>query len=394
MQYEKNQVSASDLKNSFSNLGVSEDTKKEINKILKLDTLEKSGKSVVTVGQAFTSDDLKNTFNPLDLSQQLGQAKNAQAVLLDIGADSGKTVVLDLPKTNAKTFVFDSAANLSAEFKASGSVVISGSGSDELTITGSKNVVEAGAGDDTITTAGGNDTINGGDGNDVLSSGAGNDSVSGGTGNDNIDGGDGNDTLDGGAGNDTLIGGNGNDKIDAGAGDDVLNGGNGNDTLTAGDGNDALSGGAGNDKLYGDAGNDTLVGGDGNDTLEGGSGSDILKGGSGTDTYVWGSDAVQAGETDHLFDGKGSKLVINFEGLKVNDQIITDLNKGIVHVGDTIDANNNIAFTQVDGKNMLQIDTDGLTDINGHYTADFQIEIVGTVKGVDFNAKTDTFTLI
>lgn len=393
MQYEK-KVLASDLKGSVSNLGVSEDTKKEINKILKLDTLEKSNKSVVTVDQKFDSAQFNNTFNPLDLSQQLGKAKSTQAVLLDINADSGKTVILDLPNTNAKAFVFNSGADLSAEFKASGSVIVSGSGSDELTITGSKNLVEAGAGDDTITTAGGNDTINGGDGNDVLSSGAGNDSVSGGSGNDNIDGGSGNDTLDGGDGNDTLIGGDGNDKIDAGAGDDVLNGGNGNDTLTAGDGNDALSGGAGNDKLYGDAGNDTLVGGDGNDTLEGGTGSDILKGGSGNDTYAWKSTDVQAGDTDLLFDGKGSKLVINFEGLKVNDQVLTDLAKGTVHVGGTLDANNNIAFTQVDGKNMLQIDTDGIADNSGHYTADFQIEIVGTVKGVDFNAKTDTFTLI
>lgn len=347
MQYEK---TVSELKSyEPKNASLSLATQAAINKILNLDSLAKHDKDVV-----IASYNPQGESSTLDLTQDLKQIKGEKVVMLN----ASHALELKLPETTAKTFIFDSSADLKAAFKASGSVIVSGSGSDDLTIRGNKNLVEAGDGDDKVTTASGNDTINGGEGNDKLSSGNGNDSVSGGNGNDQIDGGNGNDSISGDAGNDTLIGGNGNDKLYGGTGDDKLDGGNGNDTL------------------------------------EGGAGNDTLVGGKGQDTYVWKSDAVNAGDIDHLTDGKGSKLVINFEGLKVNDQIITDLNKGIVHVGDTIDANNNIAFTQVDGKNMLQIDTDGLTDINGHYTADFQIEIVGTVKGVDFNAKTDTFTLI
>lgn len=349
MQYENNRISATELKNSVSNSQLSATTQAAINKILNLDSLAKHDKDVVIASKDYNAQGESST---LDLTQDLKQIKGEKVVMLNV-VNAGHALELKLPETTAKTFVFDSDADLKAAFKASGSVIVSGSGSDDLTIRGNKNLVEAGDGDDSVTTASGNDTINGGEGNDKLSSGNGNDSVSGGNGNDQIDGGNGNDSISGDAGNDTLIGGNGNDKLYGGTGDDKLDGGNGNDTL------------------------------------EGGAGNDTLVGGKGQDTYVWKSDAVNAGDIDQLTDGKGSKLVINFEGLKVNDQIITDLNKGIVHVGDTIDANNNIAF---DG-NTLKIDLNNDHVIDGQ---DFQIQIeaVGTVKGVDFNAKTDIFTLI
>lgn len=60
----------------------------------------------------------------------------------------------------------------------------------------------------------------------------------------------------------------------------------GNDILVGTVAADFISGGAGDDQLNGGDGTDTLNGGDGADRLEGGTGSDLLIGGSGSDTYV------------------------------------------------------------------------------------------------------------
>ena len=60
----------------------------------------------------------------------------------------------------------------------------------------------------------------------------------------------------------------------------------GNDILVGSVAADFISGGAGDDQLNGGDGTDTLDGGDGADRLEGGTGSDLLIGGSGNDTYV------------------------------------------------------------------------------------------------------------
>lgn len=175
-----------------------------------------------------------------------------------------------------------------------------------------------------------------------------------------------------GNGNDTLVLKGAKNTVEGGAGDDAITTKFGKDSLGGGEGNDSLNAGAGNDSISGGAGNDTLVGG------------------AGKDTFIWTDVAV--GEVDQVQDAKGSKL--DLSGLKLGDAAAAvalkiggaAVTENKTAVGGTIDANNNIAF--VDGNLVV--------DLNGDNTADFTIEIVGTntIKGVVYNAKTDTFDLV
>jgi len=205
-------------------------------------------------------------------------------------------------------------------------------------------------------------TLIGGVGDDSLDGLAGNDSLTGGAGNDVLIGGDGADTLVGGAGIDTLIGGAGNDFYVLEDASDIIqepaNGGvdtiqteranvgqlpeqieilifKGNDALTAvgNDSNnritgasagDSITGALGQDSLFGMAGADTLEGGAGNDALDGGSGQDRLTGGPGADRLVGGADS------DIFSFSFGDSSSVSFD-------VIADLGKGEIGVGDRID---------------------------------------------------------
>lgn len=144
------------------------------------------------------------------------------------------------------------------------------------------------------------------------------------------------------------------------------------------------------------SGDDVIKTGNGKDSISGGLGNDTLEGGNGKDTYSWSNATMGAGDKDVVSDGKGSQINLTdaINALKIGDQVLGDVNKGKVAVGSTIDANNSVAFVTEGGKQFLQIDLNG----DGKFNAgqDFQIEIVGTntIKGVVFNAKTDTFDLI
>lgn len=180
-------------------------------------------------------------------------------------------------------------------------------------------------------------------------------------------------------GHKVVVAGNGNDTL-------VLKGAK--NTVEGGAGNDAIATKFGKDSLSGGEGNDSLNAGAGNDSISGGAGDDTLVGGAGKDTFIWTDVAV--GEFDQVQDAKGSKL--DLSGLKLADAAVAlkiggaAVTENKTAVGGTLDANNNIAF--VDGNLVV--------DLNGDSTADFTIDIVGTntIKGVVYNAKTDTFDLV
>lgn len=180
-------------------------------------------------------------------------------------------------------------------------------------------------------------------------------------------------------GHKVVVAGNGNDTLVLKGAKNTVEGGAGNDAIATKFGKDSLGGGEGNDSLNAGAGNDSISGGAGNDTLVGGAGKD---------TFIWTDVAV--GEVDQVQDAKGSKL--DLSGLKLGDAAVAlkiggaAVTENKTAVGGTLDANNNIAF--VDGNLVV--------DLNGDNTADFTIDIVGTntIKGVVYNAKTDTFDLV
>lgn len=274
-QYDK-PVSGNELKDSLKSI-VSDTALEAINKILKLDK-----KDVVVKSETLTPEDGKTTIS-LD--------KKDQAALLKIDGQAGETVTLDIdPNIKTKLFVFDTVADVVADFKATKSLIVTGNGDNQITLTGGKNTVESGSGSDYIVTGSGQDSISGG------------------------------------------------------------------------------------------LGNDTLVGGEGKDV------------------YIWTEGAMGAGNANLIIDGRGSQINLTdaVNALKIGGKALEGVDKGKVAVGSTIDANNSVAFVTESRDNTysLQVDLNG----DGQFNADqdFQIVIVGTntIKGVVFNAKTDTFDLI
>ena len=174
------------------------------------------------------------------------------------------------------------------------------------------------------------------------------------------------DTLTGTAASETIRAGDGNDKVHAGGGDDFVVGGDiaahgetggGRDTIHGGDGNDELHGGGESDRLLGEAGNDRLYGELGVDTLQGGSGADV---------FVFASTAhsgVGAGNRDVVEDfqqGADKLLAIGAPTL---------IGKGAF----TGQSENEARHFHKDGRTILQI------DFNEDRTADFEIELKGTI---------------
>ena len=438
MQYDS-PVSSTQLSSAItSNTNISSATQEAITSILNLG----SSSSVVVAG---------GTVAPQGNTVQLSNAPSGtQAVLLTIDAAAGENVQVVIPEnvlSSSSLYVFDTNANISAEFNTVERVIVSGNGSDVLKVGGDKDtVLDGAAGNDTLITSGGNDSISGGEGNDTIISG------------------NGNDTIDGGAGNDWLIGGNGKDtfvlgNLSAGQADTII--ASGKNTLTfsdlaglklggktldeqtknlkvgstldadnslAIDGNkllidlngdqvaDYTAEFAGSSKLglkfnaksdsfvikatasktdlVGTAttGADTLVGTKKADVLAGKAGNDVLVGGAGKDVFEWSNADLNAGGFDVVVDDKGSKLdlgdALAAVGLKIDGSVLADLSKGKVKLGTEINADNSVAFKN--GALQVDLNGDGVFD----NTNDFKIEIVGTVKGVVFNAKSDTFDLI
>lgn len=151
-----------------------------------------------------------------------------------------------------------------------------------------------------------------------------------------------------------------------------------------------------NDTLKGGIGDDTVDGGaKGNDILTGKEGNDLLIGGKGTDTFVYEANQFNtadliAGDKDTIQDDKGSKIDFSAsieQLLKINGTTLASYPKGKISVGQTINGQNNIAFSNGD----IQIDLNGDGQFN--LADDFQIDIVGNATKLLFDAKLDVFVL-
>ena len=233
-----------------------------------------------------------------------------------------------------------------------------------------------------ITTGSGNDNVTTGGGNDILSTGAGNDVLDGAAGTDTMTGGSGDDIYYVDNANDIVVeeAGGGTDEVRTtsasyvlsanvekltfiGSGDFSGTGGAGNDTIRSGAGNDNVDGGAGGDLLLlQDGGEDTAFGGAGNDGFYMGAAFDAgdkLDGGDGANDQVGlqgnyaglvlsatsltavetiailsGTDTRFGDDGTHSYDYKlttddanvaaGGKLVVNFNGLQVGEDMIFD----------------------------------------------------------------------
>ena len=246
---------------------------------------------------------------------------------------------------------------------------------------------------------------------------------------ENLFGYGGNDKLRAGGPSDTLYGGNGNDTLIGGT-SSLLYGEAGNDTYylntfsgnnvveTAGQGTDTirisaalfdqtyilpdnvenvvLDGGAeafdlyGNgldnrmvgsnigEKLIGEGGNDIIDGRAGIDVIDGGLGADQMTGGLGADQFrfltVEGSPVKTLADVITDFHGTGSEGdKINLSGIDAN--VGQDADQAFHFVGNAPNGD----F----GELWITVETDGYThlwgDVNGDYSPDFEIRVVGTV---------------
>ena len=243
------------------------------------------------------------------------------------------------------------------------------------------------------------------------------------SGNDTINGRSGNDTISGLGGADHLYGARGNDVLDGGAGSDqatymgastnftfVRNadgsvtvtdtvGSEGADTLIGMEsawfegnsawyslsslvvnygtsGNDSITGLAGNDNLYGLAGNDNLSGANGNDTIVGGAGADTLTGGAGTDYFSYaGTSEAAVGSPDIIADFVQGTDKIDLSAIDANSGVSGD--QAFTWIGTS-------AFSNVAGQLRYATTPSGARtiygDVDGNGTADFQIQVTGSVS--------------
>ncbi|ANT63799.1 hypothetical protein AYJ57_25330 (plasmid) [Salipiger sp. CCB-MM3] len=158
-------------------------------------------------------------------------------------------------------------------------------------------------------------------------------------------------TLRGYYGEDLLIGGIGNDTLNAGFNDDTLRGGEGDDTLRGSQGNDILRGGEGDDLLYGGKGSDVLQGLGDDDELRGRLGADSLYGGRGADLLI-------GGKGDDELTGRAGADIFRFGGNAGSDVIadfgrgadLIEITSGARHLGqlDFVQTGNNVIISFTD----------------------------------------------
>jgi hypothetical protein len=197
MQYD-NPFLAADVKDALTaNTSISSNTADAISQILNLDNAE-----TVAIG---SWDGVGSVVAPT--------GSNAQAIFADIAGAAGTDVTVDLTTeglADAKAFVFASDANLTLDFTAAPAVnlfsadlpaddidrvIVSGNGSDHITVGDGNTTVDTGAGDDTVILGNGNNVVIANSGDNDITTGSGRDTIYTGTGNDTVDAGEGYDVA-------------------------------------------------------------------------------------------------------------------------------------------------------------------------------------------------------
>jgi Ca2+-binding RTX toxin-like protein len=259
---------------------------------------------------------------------------NAGLNLIEVSGDA-----LIMADAGADTILISGVATVSAG-EGANRVSVNGVGAASLTS------IVSGAGTDSITMASGDSLVDSGAGADTVTTGNGNDSVNAGAGADRITLGSGDDTLIISASSDHAAG----ETVSFGAGDDrILFTNSSSDTLTLLSGvsdtdgiltveldgsadlnisASALTGGlrvnilgnSGANLLIGSSYADSISGGGGLDTITGGGGSDTLTGGANVDTFVFGTNGSVAGTAlDVITDyaAGGDVDILDFAGAAV-----------------------------------------------------------------------------
>ncbi len=174
------------------------------------------------------------------------------------------------------------------------------------------------------------------------------------------------------------------DRITGTGQDDLIDGRSGSDVIRGRAGDDILYGRNGYDRLFGGSGNDRLYGESGNDELRGATGRDILGGGRGADDFVFAS-AAEIGGTptnrsrDRITDfsqGDGDRIDLG----RIDADATRSGNQDFTWLGTA-------GFTGAGAELRTEFWGDRtmvLGDTDGDWTADFTLELKGTVTlGVD-----------
>ncbi|WP_176599358.1 hypothetical protein [Sphingobium sp. 15-1] len=140
--------------------------------------------------------------------------------------------------------------------------------------------------------------------------------------------------------------------------------------------NDRIEGRGGADTISGGAGNDSLDGGAGNDRLAGEAGADILTGGLGTDIFEFGAAGdSRAGTSDRITDfSRQQGDIISLAS--IDAKVATSANEAFKFIGTKTFSREagQLRYDQAGGSTSVY------GDVNGDGIADFQIEILGSVK--------------
>ncbi len=203
----------------------------------------------------------------------------------------------DVTFTGSENASGDNVATLTLTDETSGNSTVLGT--SDLSITDTPDTFDGTSGDDNLTGTNGVDTINGYAGDDL---------IEGGQSGDTMDGGDGTDWLyytTSSAGVNVDLSGTTQTASGGDAEGDVISN---FENVRGSNFDDVLIGDEGENHLIGLAGTDVLRGNGGDDVIRGGAGADTLEGGAGTDALEY-SSSGQGVNVNLNLDGSGNHIV-------------------------------------------------------------------------------------
>jgi Ca2+-binding RTX toxin-like protein len=237
--------------------------------------------------------------------------------------------------------------------------------------------VDGGDGADTIIGSSAGDTLGGGEGDDSIAGGAGDDIF---VATDSFD--EGRDTIDGGIGNDTLQASGDYAVIMPGvliSVEEISAGGYEGVAITGSDDPDVLDFSSislmGIAEIDAYSGNDTVVGWTSDDVIVGADGADLMSGGVGADVFLywWEGDSPAGSGRDIITDFTPG--VDNVDLSYIDAKSTISGNQAFTYIGTA-------AFGSVAGE-LRYVNSGGATivmaDRDGDGTADFEIELTGTL---------------
>jgi Ca2+-binding RTX toxin-like protein len=358
---------------------------------------------------------------------------DAAGIDLTIGANVtgltlGGTAPFNVTDTNGDDVITGNAGDNQINVNDGNDTVDGGDGSDHLyvdytaftganivtstTFSGNGNSISysnfedftvlTGIGSDTITLSVGNNTIDAGEGANIITSGSGANTVITGSGADTITLGDGKNDLNSGDGSDIVSIGTGDNTIDVGEGINIVivgAAGFGNNILTAGDGADSITVGSGHNYIIAGGGinivivgatgfgNNTVIAGDGADSIAIGMGNNFVDGGGGANIIAVGAagsgnNTILTGDgADNITTGSGTNFICAGGGANI---IAAGSGANFVMTGDAADT---ISVAAGTGNNVIEAGGGAniITTTSGHdiIEAGNAADVIATGDGND-----------